>query len=149
MSNNILGESPVEFKKKIRRFICLSVLGFVAVVLCNVVLTAFRHTIGKPLSMVVNIALDTLYLAILIYYYDHKLSEKIKICKILRLKEESLHGVVEFVEERSIRHRGLDCYEVSISSRKLFLPISCSACLKKGEIVSVKHVQRIITEVLK
>ena len=149
MSYNILGESPVEFKKKIRRFIFLSVLGLVAVVLCNVVMTAFRHTIGKPLSMVINIALDTLYLAMLVYYYDHKLSEKIKIYKIVRLKNESLHGVVEFVEERSIRYRGLDCYEVSISSRKLFCPISCSVCLKKGEIVSVKYVQRIITEVLK
>jgi hypothetical protein len=149
MRNNILGESPIEFKKKIRRFICLSVLGLAAVVLCNVVLTAFRHTIGKPLSMVLNVALDTFYLAILVYYYDYKLSEKIKIYKIVRLKNESLQGVVEFVEERSIRHRGLDCYEVSISSRKLFLPISCSDCLKKGETVSVKYVQRIITEVLK
>ena len=85
--------------------------------------------------MVVNIALDTLYLATLVYYYDHKLSEKIKIYKILRLKEESLRGVVEYVQERSIRYRGLDCYEVSISSHKLFLPISCSVCLKKGEVV--------------
>lgn len=109
-------------QKKIRRTKCLCAM-LVAVILgLHILFLCIRTEHNHSLMLWLNIMADTFGGWILINLYFSRITLLKQFYLFAKKSEYQVIGTVEWVSERTVRHRQLDCYEVFINGKKYFAP---------------------------
>ncbi len=148
MKETILGMDPTLFARDLKNKKLRCVLIAVGAVLMNVLLTALRNDVTHVYMLVGNIAVDVLAGWYLVWYCSavlEPLNTRHKLYKAIWVE----HRVrVQAVSQKIRRVRGLDCREISVGERVLFLPEwmtvpeagqSCTFYASAGVIVEVRY----------
>lgn len=126
---------------------CKTALCILAVILTlgfnlALVFTASRST--ATLFCILNIVSDVLCGVFLIYYlYTRLLPERV-LCRFAGMPMTDYAGVIESLPAQSVRYMDMDCYEVQVNDRTLFLPVCMD--LKPGEAYCFRLASNVIME---
>jgi len=109
-------------QKKIRRTKCLCAM-LVAVMLgLHVLFLCIRTEHNHSLMLWLNIMADTFGSWMLIYLYFSRIALLKQFYLFAKKREYQVIGTVEWISERTVRYRQLDCYEVFINGKKYYAP---------------------------
>lgn len=106
------------------------------------VFTASRST--ATIFCILNIVSDVLCGVFLILFLDLKLLPERVLCRFAAMPMTEYSGTVKRRSAQSVRYMDMDCYEVQVDGRTLFLP----ACmeLNQGERYRFRLVSNVIME---
>lgn len=146
MKQTILGADRSIFQKNIRKNILLCILVFCAITCVHIVCTVGRTAENHTWMLLLNIGADVLGGSFLI--------ASLSICvlpgqKLLRFYDQAAQeadGQVLEIGEDLTHYIGVDCYELSLPDRHLFLPAD-SIRLTVGENYRFRLKGNLIVEV--
>ncbi len=145
MKQTILAMPLPAFRAKLRRgrLLCLGV-GLTALAL-NLAALLFLTRENRTFLWLTSSAVDFLCISFLIFYRDRYLSTPRKLLRLYTGKALDLTGPVSAVSGETLRHMDLDCLQVTVGSRQLFLPVD-TIPLEVGKNYRFRIVAGIITE---
>ena len=145
MNENVIGCSPAECKKQIRRQILLCVVLGVVTLGLNVLLTAVRTEENHTVMLILNILVDTLYCWFLLYYISSSLLRRQRLLLLLQRVKTPLEGTVEEIRPETTRYMYMECWEVIVAGRRYYLPTK-TISLQPGETYRLSIVANVIVE---
>ena len=122
MKQSVLGMSAHAFRKKLHNRIRLCVAAALLTVGLNLLLMALRTDATHNLMLVANITTDILCGLFVLYQTERYILPKIRLYKLFARPRETLTGSVTQISTQVQRYMDLDCYAVTVDSRKVFLP---------------------------
>lgn len=144
MKQSILGQSARSYQKRIHWRIGLCIAAFLLTVGLNVLFTALRTDSNHTLMLLVNIASDILCGIFLLYSWDMLILPKLRLYRLFCRNRELLSGTVTEISRNPQRYMDIDCYAVTVDSRRVFLPAGTIAL--QQERCTLSLVSNIIVE---
>ena len=123
MKQTIFGASREEFQKRLRARIILCVCVFCAILMIHGVCTWLRTEQNHTAMLLLNIAADILGGSFLIAQLNIYVLPQLKSLKLYDLAAQETTGQVVEIGESAIHYIGVDCLEVHLPDRRLFLPV--------------------------
>ena len=127
MKQTMLGEDRAAYEKNLRRNILLCAFVFCVIVLIHVVCTYFRTEQNHTYMLIANIAADILGGSFLIARLTVCVFPGQKLLRLYDLATGQTAGQVVEIGSTVTHYIGVDCYEVSLEDRRLFLPAGTMA----------------------
>ncbi len=121
-------ETAFRWETRKRQILCLGVAGITLAL--NLLLTVLRTENNHSILLISNIAADVLCGWFILWFWDTKISPRIRIEALCRGRRLSFRCVVTRVEEGTLRVQGLDCRKLTVTGeeqRILFLPVHMPA----------------------
>lgn len=122
MKQTILGTARSDYQKSLRKAILLCIFLFCAIVLIHVVCTLNRTERNHTAMLIANIAADILGGSFLIARLSMRVFPQKKLLGLYDRATQEATGQVLEIGNAIIHYIGVDCYEVSLENRRLFLP---------------------------
>lgn len=132
-------------RKHLNRQKCRYIFLILAALLCNVLFTAIRTDDNHWLMLVLNILTDAGTGCFLIYHVTDRFLPEKKRYDISVKPGEQIQGTVEAVSETVVRYLDMDCLEVTMNGRRMFLPVN-TIRLPVGQKVRLRVVWNVIVE---
>ena len=146
MKQTIFGTDRAACQKNLRVNILLCVFVFGVVVFLHVVCTALRTERNHTYMLIANIGVDIIGGSFLIARLSMCVFPQIKLLQLYDRANQEAAGQVMEIGNTVIHYIGVDCYEVSLSDRRLFLPADKMA-LTVGERYRFRLKGNLIVEV--
>ena len=147
MKNNVFGADCPQYKKIVSKRVLYCVLSVFLLIVLNISCLLLRGTIGKTLSMIINILLDVFVLSVVTMYYDFNVSKDLTILKLYKQKINTFSGVIDEVNQTPITYSKLKCYVVVINNKKYYSPINSKIEFIVNKSAVISTVKNIILEV--
>lgn len=125
---------------------CILLIALTLVV--NLLLTIFTTDTTMTAFLVINILIDIASGIFVYTYYLANISTQKKLVTIFRKSRDEVKGTVENISEDICTHLAIECVEVRVSGRILFLPINTIE-LACGEEIIAYCASNVIVEVEK
>ena len=122
MRQSVLGADRAVCEKNIRRNILVCIFVFFAVVLIHVACIYFRTEHTHTAMLIANIAADIIGGGFLIARLSIYVLPQHKLLKFYDRATQETTGQVLEIGDSLIHHVGVNCYEVRLAERRLFLP---------------------------
>ena len=122
MTQTVFGTDRAVCQKCLRRNILLCSLVFCAIVVIHVVCTALRTEQNHTVMLIVNIAADILGGSFLIARLSMCIFPQQKLLRLYDQSNQETTGQILAIGSDITHYIGVDCYEVFIENRRLFLP---------------------------
>ena len=122
MKQTLFGTDQAAFQKKLRFNITLCILVFCAVAASHVVCTGLRTEQNHTYMLIANITVDVIGGSFLIARLSLCVFPQKKLLQLFLQANQQAEGQVLEIGSTLIHYIGVDCYEVSLSDRRLFLP---------------------------
>lgn len=122
MKQTILGADRADYQKTLRKNILLCAFLFCAIVFIHVVCTLSRTERNHTVMLIANIATDILGGSFLIARLSMCVFPQQKLLGLYDRANQEVAGQVLEIGNAIIHYIGVDCYEVSLENRRLFLP---------------------------
>lgn len=133
-----------ELKKRIFHCVLIGMITFLIHLITVLLYTEHNHTIFLILNILADIGCGVFILT-----YSEFMIRPVRKLYLLSAKEkEKVCGMVSEISSETIRHMGLDCYEVIIEDRKYFLPAN-TITLKTHETICGYVASHVLMEVSK
>ena len=142
----MLGEDRAAYEKNLRRNILLCAFVFCVIVLIHVVCTYFRTEQNHTYMLIANIAADIIGGSFLIARLSLCVFPRKKLLKLYDLASQEEVGQVLELGSDITHYIGVDCYEVHLEKRRLFLPLGTIA-LTVGKCYRFRLKGNLIVEV--
>ena len=146
MKQTILGADRTVFQKNIRKNILLSILVFCAVVFIHAACTLGRTEHNHTYMLLANILADILGGSFLIARLNLCILPQVKLLRLYDTAVQKTTGQVLEIGASIIHYIGVDCYEVSLPNRHLFLPVD-TMTLQEGRSYGFRLKGNLIVEV--
>ena len=146
MKQTILGADRTVFQKHIRKNILLCFLLFCAIVFVHIVCTLGRTEHNHTYMLLANILADILGGSFLIARLNLCILPQRKFLRLYDLAAQKTTGQVLEIGASIIHYIGVDCYEVSLPNRHLFLPVD-TMTLQEGRSYCFRLKGNLIVEV--
>ena len=146
MKQTVFGTDRTVFKKNLRTNILLCVIVFCATILIHVVCTLARTKQNHTYMLIANIAADILGGSFLIARLSVCIFPQQKLLKLYDRATQKVTGQVLEIGSSITHYIGIDCYEVSLENRRLFLPAD-TMVLTTGEHYCFRLKGNLIVEV--
>ena len=124
MKQNILGMSSQLFWRKIQKRKWFCVVAVVVIAGLNVLFTCLRTEQTHTIMLIANIVTDSLGACFLIWFISVKILEPGKLYRFAIKPSQHIYGTISRVSEKTIRYMGVDCWELTVAERRLFLPVN-------------------------
>lgn len=148
MRYNVLNNSEeiacVELENHKRKCIAICAITIIA----NVLLTLFTVEATTKLFLIINILVDIVVGMYVYTYYLANISTQKKLIAISQKAREKVSGTVEKISDETITHLSIECVEVKVSERILFMPLN-TIQLSCGENIVAYCNSNVIVEVEK
>ena len=122
MKQTVLGIDRAVFQKNLRTNILLCIFVFCAIVLIHVVCTVARTEYNHTYMLLANIAADIIGGSFLIARLSMCVFPQKKLLQFYDRATQETTGQVLEIGNSIIHYLGVNCYEVSLENRRLFLP---------------------------
>lgn len=122
MKQTIFGTDRAACQKNLRVNILLCILVFCVIVFLHVVCTGMRTEHNHTFMLIANIGADVIGGSFLIARLSICVFPQKKMLQLYDRATQEAAGQVLEIGNTVIHYIGLDCYEVSLSDRRLFLP---------------------------
>lgn len=122
MKQTVLGTDRADFQKRFRRSILLCILVFCAIVFIHVLCTALRTKQNHTAMLIANIGADIIGGSFLIAHLSMCVFPQKKLLHLYDRGNQEIAGQVLEIGESVIHYIGVDCYEIHLPNRRLFLP---------------------------
>lgn len=127
MKQSILATDRAVYEKRLRRNILLCSFVFCAIVALHVVCTCLRTEQNHTYMLLANIGTDILGGSFLIGYLSTGVLPQKKLLQLYDLANQETAGQVLALGDTVTHYIGVDCYEVCLEKRRLFLPAGTMA----------------------
>lgn len=145
MKQTIWGRSPAHCKKLlIRRLAVCGTVLFVTLVL-NLVCLASRTEVNHTWMLAANILSDIACGFFLVYYISEYVSPNYSLYKLIGRETADLTGRITHIAQTTTRYMDMDCYAVTVDSRRLFLPAG-TVQLQENELYQFRIAANMILE---
>lgn len=122
MKQTVLGTNRAAFQKTLRGNILLCAAVFCAIIIIHTVCTCLRTDRNHTYMLLANIAADILGGSFLIARLSMCVFPQKKLLRLYDLAVQKTTGEVMEIRTSIIHYIGVDCYEVCLENRNLFLP---------------------------
>lgn len=122
MKQNILGTSPTKYHRRLYRHIALCAVLAALTLLLNILLTLMLTPENRTLLLWLNVGSDALCGCFVVYRFTRHISRQQKLYRLSVGRGVPCLGTVTHISERTVRHMDLDCLDVTVGERRLFLP---------------------------
>lgn len=122
MKQSVLGADRTDCERSIRRNILVCIFVFFAIVLIHVACTYFRAEHTHTAMLIANIAADIIGGSFLIARLNIYVLPQHKLLKLYDRATQEAAGQVLEIGSSIVHHIGVNCYEVRLAERRLFLP---------------------------
>lgn len=122
MKQTVLGTDRTVCQKNLRTNILLCIFVFCAVIFIHFVCTLSRTEHNHTYMLLANIAADIIGGSFLIARLSMCIFPQQKLLKLYDWANQEVTGQVLEIGSDLIRYIGVDCYEISLENRRLFLP---------------------------
>ena len=148
MKYNVLKKSEDLARRELKwnERICGTTIA-VAVIL-NVLFTLITNDSTMTFFLVVNIVIDVVVGVFSYTFYLAKIHTQKKLIALFDKRQETITGCVEKIGSDICTHLSVECFEVTLDSRIVFLPIE-SIELSCGESIVARCSSNVIIEVEK
>lgn len=146
MTQTVFGTDRAVCQKCLRRNILLCCLVFSAIVIIHVVCTALRTERNHTVMLIANIAADILGGSFLIAWLSMCIFPQQKLIRLYDQSNQETTGQVLEIGSDITHYIGVDCYEVSLENRRLFLPAH-TMVLTAGQLYRFRLKGNLIVEV--
>ena len=146
MKQTVFGTDRAVCQKHLRRNILLCAVVFFAVIVIHVVCTLGRTEQNHTLMLIANIAADIIGGSFLIARLSMCIFPQQKLLRLYDQAAQEAAGQVLEIGNTVTHYIGVDCYEVSLENRRLFLPADTMA-LTVGQFYRFRLKGNLIVEV--
>lgn len=122
MNKSILGQPAPIYKKRLLGRIYFCIAAAVITLCLNILLIALRTDSNHTLMLILNIAADTLCGGFLLFEIDMHILPPLRLYRLMLRQKETLSGDLTDIGTKPRRYMDIDCYEVTVGDRKVFLP---------------------------
>ena len=127
MKQTIFGTDRATCQKILRVNILLCILVFCAIVILHVVCTAMRTEHNHTCMLIANIGTDIIGGSFLIAWLSMCVFPRKKLLQLYDRANQEADGQVLDISDTVVHYIGVDCCEVFLSDRRLFLPADTMA----------------------
>lgn len=127
MKQTIFGTDRAAYQKTLRVNILLCIFVFCVIVFLHVVCTGMRTEHNHTYMLIANIGADVIGGSFLIARLSMCVFPQKKLLQLYDRATQEAAGQVLEIGNTVIHYIGVDCYEVSLSDRRLFLPADTMA----------------------
>jgi hypothetical protein len=127
MKQTIFGTDRATCQRNLRVNILLCILVFCAIVVLHAVCTAIRTELNHTYMLIANIGTDVIGGSFLIARLSMCVFPQKKLLQLYDRANQDADGQVLGISDTVIHYIGVDCYEVLLSDRRLFLPADTMA----------------------
>ena len=127
MKQTIFGTDRAAYQKTLRVNILLCIFVFCVIVFLHVVCTGMRTEHNHTYMLIANIGADVIGGSFLIARLSMCVFPQKKLLQLYDRATQEAAGQVLEIDNTVIHYIGVDCYEVSLSNRRLFLPADTMA----------------------
>ena len=136
----------MDYKKSYVRAVLWCVILVVLTVAVNVLCLALRNDENHFMMLLVNVLTDWLCGVFLVYFTSCHVQPKKELYRLSRRRREKIQGVIDRIEQQSVRYERLNCVAVYIGQRQLFAPVGLPLP-KVGENAAFSVAGNVILEV--
>lgn len=122
MKQTILGTDRAAFQKNLRGNILLCIFVFCVIVFLHTVCTGLRTERNHTYMLIANIGADVIGGSFLIARLGMCVFPQKNLLQLYDRAAQEAAGQVLEIGNTIIHYIGVDCYEISLSDRRLFLP---------------------------
>lgn len=145
MKQTVLKQPVKTVKRSLFVKTALCILAVVLTLACNLVLALTASDGTNALFCFLNIITDIVCGIFVIWFVSVKILPERVLCRFAEKPMTEYSGEVREQSEKTVRYMDMDCYELAVNDRKLFLPVS-SARLQTGETYRFRLVSNVIME---
>lgn len=146
MTQNILGMSPTAYQQMLFRRVFMCVCSILFTLCLNLFFLSFFDKWNRQLLFFLNVVTDNLCGCALIAYVELRILPQKKLLRLTKHRFSIYYGTVQSVSGVSSRYMDLDCLEVQVDERRLYIPVG-TILLTSGNAYRFHLVSHIITEV--
>ena len=146
MTQNLLGMSPTAYQQMLFRRVFMCVCSILFTLCLNLFFLSFFDKWNRQLLFFLNVVTDVLCGCCLIAYVELRILPQKKLLRLTKHRFSIYYGTVQSVSGVSIRYMDLDCLEVQMDERRLYIPVG-TILLTSGNAYRFHLVSHIITEV--
>lgn len=146
MTQNILGMSPTAYQQMLFRRVFMCVCSILFTLCLNLFFLSFFDKWNRQLLFFLNVVTDVLCGCCLIAYVELRILPQKKLLRLTKHRFSIYYGTVQSVSGVSSRYMDLDCLEVQVDERRLYVPVG-TILLTSGNAYRFHLVSHIITEV--
>lgn len=122
MKQTVFGTDRAAFQKKLRTNILLCAVVLCAIVFVHVICTCLRTADNHTAMLIANIAADIIGGSFLVARLSICVFPQQKLLRLYDIANQGMTGQVLEIGNSIIHYVGVDCYEVCLENRHLFLP---------------------------
>lgn len=122
MKQTILGTTPALYQKRLRQRIALSIFITLLTVGLNILFTALRTDRNHAGMLLLNIGTDILAGLFLLPFITLRILPQSRLLRLMYKEKSQVTVLVESISSTTQRYMDMDCYCVSGTGRKCFLP---------------------------
>ena len=148
MKYSVLNKPMLICEKELKYAKGICIAGIVVALILNLIFTLVSSDSNITLFLVLNILVDIVFGTLIYSYYILNIENTKRLLKLYKKERDTLSGTVETVCFERRTHMSIDCVEVKINNRILFLPEN-TIDLAVGDNVTVYYTSGIIVEVEK
>lgn len=146
MTQNLLGMSPTAYQQMLFRRVFMCVCSILFTLCLNLFFLSFFDKWNRQLLFFLNVVTDVLCGCCLIAYVELRILPQKKLLRLTKHRFSIYYGTVQSVSGVSSRYMDLDCLEVQVDERRLYVPVG-TILLTSGNTCRFHLVSHIITEV--
>lgn len=146
MTQNLLGMSPTAYQQMLFRRVFMCVCSILFTLCLNLFFLSFFDKWNRQLLFFLNVVTDVLCGCCLIAYVELRILPQKKLLRLTKHRFSIYYGTVQSVSGVSSRYMDLDCLEVQVDERRLYVPVG-TILLTSGNAYRFHLVSHIITEV--
>ena len=122
MKQTVLGADRYDYEKRLRANILLCIVLLCAMVVIHALCICLRTTNNHTAMLICNIAVDILGGSFLLARLNLCILPQKKLLQLYDRAAQEATGQVLEINTSMIHYIGVDCYEISLPDRQLFLP---------------------------
>lgn len=145
MKQTVLKQPLNAVKRSLSVKTAFCILAVVLTLACNLVLVLTASDGTNALFCFLNIITDIVCGIFAVWFVSVKILPQRVLCRFAEKPMTEYTGEVREQSEKTVRYMDLDCYELAVSDRKLFLPAS-PVRLQTGESYRFRLVSNVIME---
>lgn len=146
MKQNILGTTPQAYRKTLCRREAVCAAALILTLAMNLLFTLARTEENHAVMLWLNILTDVFCGLFVLAYTSFRILPQRRLYGLMCRQSEVLYGTVQQISEEITRYMDMDCLEIRVDSRRLFLP-ACSIELVEGEAYTFHIASNVILEV--
>lgn len=146
MTQDLLGTSPTAYQQMLFRRVLMCVCSILFTLCLNLFLLSFFDKWNRQLLFFLNVITDILCGCALIAYVELRILPQQKLLRLAKHRSSTYYGTIQAVSDVPCRYMDLDCLEVQVDERRLYVPAG-TILLTSGNAYRFHLVSHIITEV--